>query len=85
MRLGQRPISVRWVQEPAPKPAWRSKPSWFLIAQEDRMMSPKTQYFMADRMGAKVKVQPVDHTPLITAPELVVEIIREAAGETLTD
>lgn len=81
----QRPISVRCIQEPSPKPAWRSKPSWFLIAQEDRMISPKTQYFMADRMGAKVRFQSVDHTPLITAPELVVDIIREAAGETLTD
>jgi pimeloyl-ACP methyl ester carboxylesterase len=82
---GQRPISVRCIQEPAPKPAWRSKPSWFLIAQEDRMISPKTQYFMADRMGAKIRSQPVDHTPLITAPELVIDIIREAAGETLAD
>jgi pimeloyl-ACP methyl ester carboxylesterase len=79
----QRPISVHCIQEPAPQPAWRSKPSWFLIAQEDRMISPKTQRFMADRMAAKVRVQPVDHTPLLTAPELVVDIIREAAGETL--
>jgi pimeloyl-ACP methyl ester carboxylesterase len=79
----QRPISVRCIQEPAPKPAWRSKPSWFLIAEEDRMISPKTQRFMADRMAAKVRIQPVDHTPLLTAPELVVDIIREAAGETL--
>jgi pimeloyl-ACP methyl ester carboxylesterase len=80
----QRPIAVRCIQEPAPKPAWRSKPSWFLIAEEDRMINPKTQHFMAERMGAKVRVHRVDHTPLITAPELVVEIILEAARETLT-
>jgi pimeloyl-ACP methyl ester carboxylesterase len=80
----QRPISVRCIQEPAPKPAWRSKPSWFLIATEDRMISPKTQQFMAERMAAKTRVREVDHTPLLTAPEVVVEIIREAAGETLT-
>jgi len=47
------------------------------------MISPKTQRFMAGRMAAKVRVQPVDHAPLLTAPELVVDIIREAAGETL--
>jgi len=81
---GQRPISVRCIQEPAPKPAWRSKPSWFLIATEDRMISPKTQQFMAERMGAKVRVRSVDHTPLLTEPEEVVDIIREAASETLT-
>jgi pimeloyl-ACP methyl ester carboxylesterase len=80
----QRPIAVRCIQELAPKPAWRSKPSWFLIAEEDRMINPKTQRFMAERMAAKVRVHPVDHTPLLTAPELVVDIIREAARETLT-
>ena len=80
----QRPIAVRCIQEPAPKPAWRSKPSWFLIAEDDRMINPKTQRFMAERMAAKVRVHPVDHTPLLTAPDLVVDIICEAARETLT-
>ncbi len=80
----QRPIAVACIQEAAPKPAWRSKPSWFLIAEEDRMISPKTQHFMAERMGAKVRVHPVDHTPLLTAPEVVVDILLEAARETLT-
>src|SRR5580698_9905120 len=80
----QRPIALRCIQEPAPKPAWKSKPSWFLIAEEDRMINPKTQHFMAERMGARVRVHPVDHTPLLTAPELVVDIIGEAARETLT-
>lgn len=79
----QRPLSVRCIQEPSPKPGWRSKPSWFLIATEDRMINPKTQQFMAERMSAKIRVRAVDHTPLQTAPEEVVDIIREAAGETL--
>jgi len=81
----QRPIAVRCIQEPAPEPAWRSKPSWFLIAEEDRMINPKTQHFMAERMAAKVRVHPVDHTPLLTAPEVVVDIICEAARATLVD
>ena len=80
----QRPIAVACIQEAAPKPAWRSRPSWFLIAEEDRMISPKTQHFMAERMGAKVRVHPVDHTPLLTAPEVVVDILLEAARQTLT-
>jgi hypothetical protein len=63
----QRPLSVRCIQEAAPKPGWKSKPSWFLIATEDRMINPKTQQFMAERMGAKVRVRPVDHTPSLTA------------------
>src|SRR5215468_1228905 len=74
----QRPIALKCIQEPAPKPAWRSKPSWFLIAEDDRMINPKTQHFMAGRMGATTRSLPVDHTPLLSAPEKVVEIILEA-------
>jgi len=48
----QKPIAVKCIQEPVPTPAWRSKPSWYLIAEEDRMINPKTQRFMAGRMGA---------------------------------
>jgi pimeloyl-ACP methyl ester carboxylesterase len=75
----QRPISVKCIQESAPEPAWSRKPSWFLIAEEDRMINPKTQHFMAKRMGAKSQALPVDHTPLLTAPETVVEMIVKAA------
>jgi pimeloyl-ACP methyl ester carboxylesterase len=74
----QRPIAVKCIQEPAPKPAWRSKPSWFLIAEEDRMINPKTQHFMANRMRATTRSLAVDHTPLLTAPQKVVDIILEA-------
>lgn len=75
----QRPISVKCIQAPAPEPAWAHKPSWFLIAEEDRMISPKTQQFMAERMGAQSQVLPVDHAPLLTAPETVVDMILRAA------
>jgi pimeloyl-ACP methyl ester carboxylesterase len=74
----QRPIAMKCIQEPVPKPAWRSKPSWFLIAEEDRMINPKTQRFMAERMGARARSLAVDHTPLLSAPERVVDIIMEA-------
>jgi hypothetical protein len=74
----QRPISVKCIQEPAPKPAWRSKASWFLIAEEDRMINPKTQHFMAKRMRATARSLAVDHTLLLSAPQKVVDIIMEA-------
>jgi len=79
----QRPIALKCIQEAAPKPAWRSKPSWFLIAEEDRMINPKTQHFMANRMGAKVRSSRVDHSPMYTAPDLVIDVIIEAARESL--
>ena len=77
----QRPISRTCIQEPVAKPLWRSKPAWFLIAEEDRMINPKTQDFMAKRMGAKTRSLPVDHTPLLSAPQKVVDIIMEATME----
>jgi pimeloyl-ACP methyl ester carboxylesterase len=81
----QRPISIRCIQEPAPAPAWKAKPSWFLLAEEDRMINPKTQRFMAGRMGATVRSHSVDHSPMLTKPDLVIDLILEAATETLGD
>ncbi|HUA65571.1 MAG TPA: alpha/beta hydrolase [Alphaproteobacteria bacterium] len=75
----QRPINVKCIQEKAPVPAWKSMPSWFLVAEDDRMIPASTQRFMAERMKAKVFAHPVDHTPSITAPNVVVEILFEAA------
>jgi pimeloyl-ACP methyl ester carboxylesterase len=80
----QRPIALKSIQEPAPAPAWQSKPTWYLIAEEDRMINPKTQHFMAQRMNATARAFAVDHTPLMTAPDKVVDIILEAASATLS-
>ncbi|MGA3267571.1 MAG: alpha/beta hydrolase [Verrucomicrobiota bacterium] len=79
----QRPLSVKCIQEKAPVPAWKSKPSWFLVAEEDRMIAAKTQRFMAERMKAKIHAHPVDHTPSITAPKYVADLLIEAADATL--
>jgi pimeloyl-ACP methyl ester carboxylesterase len=83
-RAVQRPISVKSIQEPVPTPAWKSLPTWYLLAEEDRMINPKTQRFMAGRMKAEVKSCAVDHTPLLTAPGKVVDIILEAAQATIS-
>ena len=53
-------------------------PTWFLIAEEDRMINPETQRFMAERMQANAQSHQVDHTPLITRPQVVTEILEEA-------
>jgi pimeloyl-ACP methyl ester carboxylesterase len=76
----QRPIAVACIQEKAPRPAWKAKPSWYLVAEEDRMINPATQLFMAQRMGARIRSEKVDHTPLVTAPAPVVEMILEAVA-----
>ena len=62
------------------RPAWKIKPSWYLVAEEYRMINPLTQRFMAQRMGARIRSEKVDHTPLVTAPEPVIEVILEAVA-----
>jgi len=71
---------------PVGRPLWKDVPSWFLVAEEDRMIVPEMQRVMAARMQATVCSHAVDHTPLVTAPALVTAIVREAisavAGQT---
>jgi pimeloyl-ACP methyl ester carboxylesterase len=83
MAAVQRPLAVQCIQEKAPAPAWKIKPSWYLVAEEDRMILRETQRFMADRMGATIRSHKVDHTPMYTVPDIVVDTILAAARETL--
>lgn len=75
----QRPIAEKCIQVKAPAPGWKAKPSWFLLAEDDRMIAPETQRFMAERMGATIRPFDVDHSPMHTAPGVVVGVILEAA------
>jgi pimeloyl-ACP methyl ester carboxylesterase len=77
----QRPISVHAVSAPVGRPLWKDRPSWYLIAEEDNMIGADTERFMAVRMGARARSLPVDHTPLITAPQDVADIIRDAVSD----
>lgn len=74
----QRPINVACIQEKSPKPLWKSVPSWYLLAEQDRMINPKAQEFMASRMKADIHRMDVDHTPIATAPDEVVGLLHKA-------
>ena len=76
----QRPISTACITVPVPRPLWKDRPAWFLVAEQDRMIAPDNQRFMAERMQARVRAHPVDHAPIVTAPTVVVEVIREAVA-----
>jgi pimeloyl-ACP methyl ester carboxylesterase len=79
MQINQHPIAVKCLGEPMTAPAWKQKPSWFLVAERDRMISPTMQHFMAERMKARIHSHDVDHTPLSSSPDSVVRVIVEAA------
>ena len=83
MAATQKPIAIKCVQEQMTKPAWKERPSWFLVAERDRMIAPETQRFMAHRTGGHVLEMAVDHTPLASAPDRVVAIITEAVDAVL--
>jgi len=77
----QRPISPACITVPVDRPLWKDRLSWFLVAEQDRMITLENQRFMAGRMKAEVRSHPVDHTPMVTAPAIVVNVIREAIEE----
>ena len=74
----QRPIAVPCIQQAVPRPGWKDLPSWYLVAEEDRMINPTTQKFMAERMRARTRTGNFDHAPLITQPQEVTDILIEA-------
>ncbi len=82
LRAVQRPISPTCITVPVGRPLWKERPTWFLIGEQDRMIVEETQRFMAERMRARARSGPLDHTPLVSAPGAVVEIVREAVRET---
>ena len=74
----QRPISPACITVKVPRPLWKDRPAWFLVAEHDRMIVQDTQRFMAARMRAQVRSHAVDHAPMVTAPSIVLDVLREA-------
>jgi pimeloyl-ACP methyl ester carboxylesterase len=61
--------------------AWRSKPSWYAVSTEDRTINPDLERFMAKRMGAKTIEVKASHVSLISQPDVIANLILEAAGQ----
>ena len=59
--------------------AWRSKPSWYIVAKNDRTVHPDMERFVAKRMGAKVTEIASNHVPMLSHPDVVIDVIRAAA------
>jgi pimeloyl-ACP methyl ester carboxylesterase len=61
-------------------PAWKSKPSFYLVASDDHMIPPPAQRMMAERAGAKVVETPGSHAVYVSRPEEVARLIEQAAA-----
>jgi pimeloyl-ACP methyl ester carboxylesterase len=60
--------------------AWRSKPSWYIVAKNDRTVQPELERFLAKRMGATTYETDSSHVPMLSNPSLVIDVIRTAAN-----
>lgn len=81
LRAVQRPISPACITVPVPRPLWKERPAWFLVAEQDRMIAGDNQRFMAKRMKAHLRAHAIDHMPLVTAPGVVLSVVLEAVTE----
>lgn len=80
MADSQVPWSVAALTGVVTQAAWKSKPSWYLVAKDDRMIPPAAQKMMAQRANAKIVETPGSHSVYISQPEAVADLIKKAAG-----
>lgn len=78
MAATQRPFAASVFEEPSGPPAWKSVPSWYLVATDDNAIPPATQRFMAERAGARVTEVRASHVPMISRPGSVTSIVGDA-------
>jgi len=60
--------------------AWKSKPSWYIVGKNDRTVHPDLECFVAKRMGATTYEVDSSHVPILSNPNLVIDVIRTAAN-----
>jgi len=62
-----------------PGTAWKTKPSWYIVATKDRTVQPELERCVAKRMNASVHEVASSHVPMLSQPEFVIDVIRTAA------
>ena len=68
MAVTQGPIFAKAFDEKVSKAAWKSKPSWSMVAEKDRMIQPALQHAMAKKINAKITALPTSHVPMQSRP-----------------
>lgn len=82
MAASQVPWGVEALDGKISQPAWKTKPSWYLVATDDRMIPPPAQRFMSKRAGATVVEVPGSHAVYVSQPDAVAALIVKAADAT---
>jgi pimeloyl-ACP methyl ester carboxylesterase len=79
MADSQVPWAVEALGGSITEPAWRVKPSWYLVATDDRMIPPPAQRAMSERAGSTVTEVPGSHSVFLSQPAAVTAVIEQAA------
>jgi pimeloyl-ACP methyl ester carboxylesterase len=79
MADSQVPWGVEALNGTVGEPAWRRKPSWYLVATDDRMIPPPAQRAMSERAGATVVEAPGSHSIYVSQPGATADLIKQAA------
>jgi pimeloyl-ACP methyl ester carboxylesterase len=80
MAVTQGPIFGKTFDEKVANGAWKSKPSWYIVAEKDRMIQPDLQRAMAKKINAKTIFLPTSHVPMLSRPNDVATVILAAAA-----
>lgn len=80
--LTQTPGSLTVLGDKSGEPAWKNKPSWYVVATADGALSPELQHFMVKRSNAKSIDIDASHMVMISHPEELLQVIEEAADST---
>ena len=83
LRDSQVPINMAAFGTKVTKAAWRTKPSWFIVATQDHAIAPKLLRKQAERIGAEIVEIEASHVPFITKPKEVAAVIEKAAQKSL--
>jgi pimeloyl-ACP methyl ester carboxylesterase len=75
----QKPFAGKVFEASIPDPAWQSRPSWYLVTTDDRILNPKTQHALAARINATVHEVATSHLPQVARAQAVIDIILDAA------
>jgi pimeloyl-ACP methyl ester carboxylesterase len=79
MHAVQQPIAMSIFEEPMGVPAWKTLPSWYLVATEDQALPPEAERLFASRMGATTVEVPSSHVAMVSHPREVAQLIGTAA------
>ncbi|MFD8417144.1 alpha/beta fold hydrolase [Streptomyces sp. NPDC059650] len=78
MAVSQRPIAAEAFGEPAKQAAWKTIPSWAVVAKQDQAIAPSLERFMARRAGAHITEVNSSHAVMVSHPDVVTDVIKQA-------